>query len=126
MRLRLFHIQAFHKPAILLRGQQSGFRFIAWPLETATLQAFVQQQKSIPFPVQCYDSVPASATEQKQRIRKWIQLELLLYDAGQTIDSTSEIGVAAGDIDLVRSGKIIQRDCRIRSSMAVVSAFAPE
>ena len=36
------------------------------------------------------------------------------------------IGIAAGDIDFVSSGKIIQHDCRICSSMAVVSASAPE
>ena len=126
VRLRLFHIQAFHEPAVLLRRQQSGFLFTARPLEAAGLQALVQQQKSIALPVQRFDSVPASATEQKQRVGERIQLELLLNDAGQTIDSSSEIGVAAGNIDLVGSGKIIQHDCRIRSSMAVVSASAPE
>lgn len=63
---------------VLLRGQQFGFRFTAQPLETAGLQALVQQQKSISLPVQCFDSVPVSATEQKQRIGEWIQMELLL------------------------------------------------
>ena len=37
-----------------------------------------------------------------------IQLKLLLNDAGQPIDSPSEVGVAAGNIDLVGSSKIIQ------------------
>ena len=64
--------------------------------------------------------------EQKQRVGKWIQPELLLNYAGQTIDSPSEIGVAAGDVDLVRCAKIIQHDCKTRSGMAVVSASAPE
>ena len=126
VRLRLFHIQAFHKPAVLLRRQHPGFRFTAWPLEAAGLQALVQQQKSIPFPVQGFDSVTAPAAEQKQRVGERIQLELLLNYAGQTIDSPSEIGIAAGDVDLVSSRKIIQHDCRTRSSMAVVSASAPE
>ena len=111
---------------VLLRGRQFGFRFTAWPLETAGLQALVQQQKSITLPIQCFDPVPASATEQKQRVGEGIQLELLLNHAGQTIDSSSEIGVTAGNIDLARSSKSIQHDCRIRNSMAVVSASAPK
>lgn len=126
VRLWLFHIQALHEPAVLLRGQQPGFRFTARPLKTAGFQTLVQQQKSIPFPVQCFDSVPVSATEQKQRVGERIQLKLRLNDASQTIDAPSEIGVASGDVDFVCSGKIIQHDCRIRSSMAVVSASAPE
>ncbi len=78
VRLWLFHIQALHEPAVLLRGQHPGFHFTAWPLETAGFQALVQQQESIPFPVQRFDSVPAPATEQKQRIGERIQLKLLL------------------------------------------------
>ena len=39
-------------------------------------------------PSTALDSVPASATEQKQRVGERIQLELLLNDAGQTIDSS--------------------------------------
>lgn len=106
--LWLFHIQTFHEPAVLLRRQHSGFRFTAWPLKAAGLQSFVQQQKSIPLPIECFDSVPSPATEQKQRIGKRVQLKLLLHDAGQAIDSPPEIGVAASDIDLVGSRKIIQ------------------
>ena len=126
MRLRLFHIQPFHEPAVLLGSQSSGLTLISGPLEAAGFQALVQQQKSIALPVQGFDPVPASATEQKQRVGERIQLKLLLNDAGQTIDSSSEVGVAAGDIDFVSSGKIIQHDCRICSTMAVVSASAPE
>lgn len=107
VRLWLFHIQALHEPAVLLRGQQPGFRFTARPLETAGFQTLVQQQKSIPFPVQRFDSVPAPATEQKQRVGEWIQLKLLLNDASQTIDTPSEISVAVGDVDFVGSDKII-------------------
>lgn len=110
VRLWLFHIQTFHEPAVLLRRQHSGFLFTARPLKAAGLQAFVQQQKSIPLPIECFDSVLASATEQKQRIGKRVQLKLLLDDAGQAIDAPPEVGVAASDIDLVGSGKIIQHN----------------
>lgn len=72
---------------ILLWGQQLGFLFTTQPLKTAGLQALVKQQKFIAFPVQCFDSVPASATEQKQRVGERIQLELLLNHAGQAIDA---------------------------------------
>ena len=61
--LRLFHIQALHEPAVLLRRQQPGFRFTARQLKAAGLQTLIQQQKSIPFPVQRFDPVPASPTE---------------------------------------------------------------
>ena len=111
---------------ILLWGQQLGFRFTTRPLKTAEPQALIQQQKSIAFPVQGFDPVPASAAEQKQGVGERSQLKLLLNHVGQTIDAPSEVGVAAGDIHFVGSGKIIQHDCRIRSNMAVVSASAPE
>lgn len=78
MRLWLFRIQAFHEPAVLLRCQQFGFCFTARPLEAAGLQALVQQQKSTALPVQCFNPVPASATEQEQRVSERVQLELLL------------------------------------------------
>lgn len=46
--------------------------------------------------------LPASATEQKTRVGKQIQLKLLLNDVGQTCGFPFEVGVAAGDIELCR------------------------
>ena len=39
----LVQLQLLHEPAVLLWGQQSGFRFTARPLKTAGLQTLVQQ-----------------------------------------------------------------------------------
>ncbi len=97
MSLQSFQLQPFHEPAVLLRGQQTGFRFTAWPLKAAELQTLVQQQKSIPFPVQRFDPVPALTAEQKQRVGERSQMKLLLNDAGQSIDSPSEIGIPTGN-----------------------------
>lgn len=98
MRLWLFHVQPFHQPAILLRGQQTGFRLTARLLETAGLQTLVQQQKAILFPLQGFDPVPASAAEQEQCVGERVQVKLLLYNACQAINSPPEVGESAGDI----------------------------
>ena len=57
-------------------------------------------------PVQCLDSIPASTTEQEQGVGEWIQMKLLLNHGRQSVNSASQVGVAAGDVDLVRSRKI--------------------
>ncbi len=53
------------------------------------------------FPVQALDAVSPPPTEQKQRVSEWIQLKLLLDHPGQTVYSFAQIGIAAGDVDLV-------------------------
>ena len=82
--------------------------------------------KSIPFPVQCLDPIPASAAEQEQCIGEWIQMELLLNHGGQAVDPAPKVGVAAGNVDLVRSREIAQHDFRIRSTVSTIAASAPE
>ena len=47
----------------------------ARPLIHALLQSFVQQNDAILFPVQALDMVPTLSTEQRQRVRKRIQLK---------------------------------------------------
>ena len=42
------------------------------------LQALVQQNEAVTFPVWCLYSVPASAAEQEQCVGKWIKIELVL------------------------------------------------
>ena len=65
MRLGLVYTQPLHEPTVLLRCQGFGFCLSPWPLETAGLQSLVQKDKTIAFPVQRLDAVPASAAEQK-------------------------------------------------------------
>ena len=89
MGFRLIHAQALHEPAVLLRSEGSGFAFFPGPLERTGLQPLVQQDKAVTFPVQCFNSVPASAAEQEQRIGERIQIELLLDKRSQPIYPTA-------------------------------------
>ena len=125
MRLRLVDLQSFHEPAVLLRSQFSCFRFTARPLKRPGFQTLIQQNKSVSFPVQRLDAISPSAAEEKQRIGKGIQPELLLNDVGKPIYPATQICVAAGNIDLIGSDKIVQHD-RIADRMNCnVSASIP-
>ena len=44
----------------------------------ALLQAFVQKDEAVSFPVQALDAVSPSPAEQEQCVGEWIQLKLLL------------------------------------------------
>ena len=107
MSLRLFNAESFHQPAVLLWRQFPGLGFRAWPLEVSRLQALVQQEKTVTFPVQCFHTVSASAAEEEEGVGEWIQLELLLNNAGQAVNPTSEVCVAAGNVDLACTGKVV-------------------
>lgn len=96
MRLWLLHTQSLHEPPVLLCTQFPRLRAVPWPLEAPALQSFVQQNKAVPFPVQTLDPVPPSAAEQKQRIAEWVQLKLLLDQAGQSVYSAPQIRIPAG------------------------------
>ena len=126
MRLWLVHAQAFHEPAILLRCQCSGFAFFPGPLKRTGLQTFIQQNKSVAFPVQCFYSIPPSTAEEEQSIRKRIQVKLLLDQHCQTVDPTAQIRITAGNIHPVGSSKVRQHDFRKRSTVSTVAASAPE
>ena len=125
MRLWLIHTQPLHEPAVLLGSQRSGFPFRPGPLERTRFQPLVKQHKSVAFPVQRLDSVPPSAAEQEQGVGEGIQVKLLLHHGGQPVNAPPQVGVAAGNVDLVRSREIAQHDFRIRSTVSTVAASAP-
>ena len=122
----LVYAQSLHKPAILLRRKNARFAFFPRPLERSGLQTLIQQDKSITFPVQCFNSVPASAAEEEQCIGERIQIELLLDQRSQPIYSTTEVCVTAGNIHPVGTGEVCQHDFRNRSTVSTVAASAPE
>ena len=126
MCLWLVHTQTFHEPAILLRSQCPRFAFFPRPLEAAAFQPFIQQHEAITFPVQSLDAVPASATEQKQRVGEWIQMELLLNKSSQAIYSSPQIRIAAGNIHPLCAGELTQHDFKIRNTVSTVATSAPE
>lgn len=126
MCLGLIHTQTLHEPAVLLRCQCPGFAFLPGPLEAASLQPLVQQDKSVALPVQCLDPVPSSAAEEEQCVAERIQVELLLDKNSQSVYPSAKICVTAGNIHPVRTSKIAQHDFRIRSTVSTVAASAPE
>ena len=126
MCLWLVYTQTLHEPAVLLRGQRPCLAFLPGPLEAAGFQTLVQQYKPVAFPVQRFDSIPASAAEEEQGVGKWIQVKLLLYKSGQSVNPASQVSIAAGDIDPVGTGKVAQHNFKIRSTVSTVAASAPE
>ena len=94
-------------------------------MKHTVFQTLIQENKAVSFPVQCLDPVPLSAAEQEQRIAEGIQRELLLYDAGQTVYPSAQVSITAGDIDLVGSGEVAQRDRIAANICRSVSASMP-
>ena len=90
----------------------------------ALLQSLVQQDEAVLFPVQALDTVSPPSAEQEQRVGKRIQFKLLLDEPRQTIYALAQIRVAAGDIDLICTGEIVQ--LRRRSSTSSLSCSASQ
>ena len=100
VRLRLLNTQSFHQPTILLRSNTERLILTARPLELTLFKPFVEQEKTVALPVECFDSVGSSAAEQKQCVGTRVKLELLFNDGRQTVNPTAKIRVAAGKVDL--------------------------
>ena len=126
MRPWLLYAQSFHQPAILLWCQSLDFVLRSWPLKAALLQPFVQQQKSVSFPVQCLQPVPFPSAEQKHHPLKRVHLILALHDAGKSIYPSPQIRVSAGNIHRIAAVEIVQHDCIAWIIARIVAASAPE
>ena len=121
VRLWLLSLQPLHQPAVLLRCQGLHFLCTSGPLETATFQTLIQQQKAISLPVQRLDPVPSPPAEQKQRPLKRVHLELALYQIYQPVNASPRICVPTGNVHRAAAVEIIQHDFaawRIASSAA--------
>lgn len=88
-------------------------------------QPFIQQQKSVAFPVQCFQTVSSSSAKQEHGFLERIHLKLCFYDRGQTINSSTQVRVSAGYVDRAAAVKIVQHDFKIRSTVSMVAASAP-
>ena len=91
----------------------------------ALFQSLVQQDEAIFFPVQALDTVSPPSAKQEQRVGKRIQFKLLLDEPRQTIYALAQIRVAAGDIDLICTGEIVQHRRRSSTSSLSCSASQP-
>ena len=100
MSFRLLDTQSFHQPAVLLSSNAERFVLAARPLELTLFKPFVEQEKTVALPVECFDSVGSSAAKQEQCVGTRIKFKLLFNDSRQTIDPTAKIRVAAGKVDL--------------------------
>ena len=98
--LRLLNTQSFHQPAVLLSSNAERLALAARPLKLALFQSLVEQEKTVAFPVERFDSVGSSAAKQKQCVGTRVKLELLFNDSRQTVDTTAKVSVAAGEVDL--------------------------
>lgn len=122
----LFHAQAFHEPAVLLRADLPCFPAVSGPLIYAALQTLIQKDKAVSLPVQRLDSVSFPPAKQKEGIGTWIQLKLLLYQCCQSIYAFPNIRIPTGNIHALCRRKIIQHgDESARTSARNVCSSAP-
>ena len=125
MCLGLVDAQSLHEPAVLLGRKRTGFAFLAWPLEAATLQPFVQQYEAVALPVQRLDPIPPPSAEQKQRVAEWILFKFQLHQRRQAVDALPEVGVPAANVHLLGTCEVAQHDFIARSTASTVAASAP-
>ena len=107
MSLRLLYFQSFHQPAVLLCCYLPYLLLIPRPLVNTAFQPLVQKDKSILLPIQALDPIPATSAKQKQCIREWVQVKLLLNQDRKTVDPFPQICVSAGNVDVIGSGEVI-------------------
>ena len=69
-------------------------------------QPLIDQNESVRFPEQSFDPVPSSSTEKEESTGRWIHLKLVFYDGTEPIDGFRHIGVAAHNVDLLKSGDV--------------------
>ena len=100
MSFRLLDTQSFHQPAVLLSSNAERFTLTPRPLKLTFFKPLVEQEKAVAFPVERFDPVSSSAAKQEQRVGTRVKTKLLFNDSRQTVDSTTKIGVAAGEVDL--------------------------
>ena len=75
-------------------------------LTTVDSQPLIDQNESVRFPEQSFDHVPSSSTEKEESTGRWIHLKLVFYDGTEPIDGFRHIGVAAHNVDLLKSGDV--------------------
>ena len=77
--------KSLHQPYELLTAKISDLLLVAGPAEPSAFKSFVEQQKTVALPKQCFQTVSSSSAEQKQAILKIIKDELN-YDHGYNLD----------------------------------------
>ena len=76
------------------------------------------------FPVKSLNSIPTPSAEQKECVGERIQLKLPLNKSGQTIDSSAQICVSAGNVYFLGL-EFTQHDSKMRRTISTAQASAP-
>ena len=93
-----------------MRIKQSQFCFRPGPLESSVRQPLVQQDISVSAPVQRFNPVGSSAAEQEQTFLIQMPAELLSHNRSQTVNTQSEICIAAGHVVVANLAQIDHSD----------------
>ena len=82
-----YDLQPLHQRPVLFRRDLQSLFFCTGPAETAKLQPFVKEKKSVTFPYKPLNTVTASAAEEKKNVLYiWIQLKVEFNNGCQPID----------------------------------------
>ena len=98
-----------YEPLKLLLGHFHNFLLCPWPLVSAVQKALIEQKKSVSFPDETLYLIRSSATEHEQDILlKLVYIQLAADDGTQAVNTLTKIRIAAGNIDPLEAGGIIQ------------------
>ena len=98
-----------HEPLELFLGHFHDLLLCPWPLVPSIQKPFVEQKESVTLPDKALYLVRFPAAEHKQDILlEWVNTQLTTDYGSQTVDTLTEICVAAGNVDPVEAGGIIQ------------------
>lgn len=88
----------------LFIGQFPQVFLLPGPFKRSFLKPFVQKQESVAFPDQCFNTVISSSAEQEDGLRReWVQTKFFFYRLCQTVDTVTQIRIAAGNVNVFKS-----------------------
>ena len=98
-----------HEPFELLLGHFHDLLLCPGPLVSAIQKPLIEQKKSVTFPYEALDLIWFPAAEHEQDILlEWVNIQLSANNRTQAVDTLAEVCVAAGNVDPVEAGGIIQ------------------
>ena len=105
--LGLVDIDPRHQPVKLPPGKIPDLRLLSGPLiAAADRQPLIDQNEAVRFAEQGFDSVPSSSSEKEKSTGRQIHLKLVFDNGAESVNGFPHIGVAADNVDLLKSGDI--------------------
>ena len=98
--------EAFHQPSEFLRCDVFHVVGFHGPLEATIFQSLIEQDKTIPFPVQGLEAVPSFPAKEEEVVFHGVHMEVFTDDGGEAVDGLAHVGITTGDVDFVRPGDI--------------------